>query len=218
MQNPFLTRFEQLPFRLPIFPLQNALVLPGAQLPLNIFEPRYLEMVQDSLASHHLIGMVQPLEAVPLQENPALYQTGSAGRITSYRETLDGRMEIILTGVCRFDITQEIAASHSYRIVEPDWRRFASDYELSAPEDEPEKPQLLNTLDSYLKANNLELNREALEELPFAQALNVLTTLLPLPHIDKQHILETVPISDRYLLLTSSMEMMSGNSDVHLRH
>lgn len=218
MQNPFLPSFERLPSTLPIFPLQNALVLPGAQLPLNIFEPRYLEMVQDSLASHHLIGMVQPMNEQPFQATPEVYQTGSAGRITSYRETQDGRIEIILTGVCRFDIKQELSSTRGYRVVAPEWHRFASDYEFASLDEERDKPTFFASLDAYLEANDLEMNRDALEELPFAQVLNVLTTLLPIPHQDKQTILETVPFSERYLLLSSSIERMSSGGDSHLRH
>jgi Lon protease-like protein len=218
MQNPFLPSFDRLPSTLPIFPLQNALVLPGAQMPLNIFEPRYLEMVQDSLASHHLIGMVQPLDEQPFQESQEVHKTGAAGRISSYRETEDGRIEIILTGVCRFDIKQEIPSDHGYRVVQPEWQRFVSDYEFSTLDEERDKPVFYAALDNYLEANNLEMNRDALEELPFAQVLNVLTTLLPIPHTDKQTIVETVTFSERYLLLSSTIERMSSGGDSHLRH
>lgn len=218
MQNPFLPRFDLLPSNLPIFPLQNALVMPGAQLPLNIFEPRYLEMVQDVLASHHLIGMVQPVD-IENPDNPSrVHTTGGAGRITYYSETNDGRIEIILTGICRFDIKQEIPSARGYRVVEPDWHRFASDYEFTALDEAADKPAFFAALDSYLQSNNLEMNQEALQELPFAQVLNVLTTLLPLPHTEKQAILETVPFSERYLLLTSTIEMMSSGGDTRLRH
>ncbi|MCU7806567.1 MAG: LON peptidase substrate-binding domain-containing protein [Candidatus Thiodiazotropha sp. (ex Semelilucina semeliformis)] len=220
MQNPFLPSFEHLPSTLPIFPLQDALVMPGAQLPLNIFEPRYLKMVQNSLATHHLIGMVQPASILKdeTEDKDKVYSTGGAGRITFYNETDDGRIEIMLTGVCRFDIKQELPSRHGYRLVEPDWHRFAADYEFSELDESSNKPAFFATLDNYLQANNLEMNQDVLKQLPFAQVLNVLTTLLPLHHSDKQAIIETVTFSERFLLLSSTIEMMSSAGQSHLRH
>lgn len=192
--------------------------MPGAQLPLNIFEPRYLEMIQAALATHHLIGMVQPTAVTKEGTKEKVHTTGGAGRITFYNETSDGRIEIMLTGVCRFDIKQELPSRHGYRLVEPDWHRFVSDYEFSEWDDASNKPAFFAALENYLQSNNLEMNQDALKQLPFAQVLNVLTTLLPLHHTDKQAIIETVTFSERFLLLSSTIEMMSSAGQSHLRH
>src|SRR5687768_12540547 len=108
---------ESLPSRFPVFPLRGALLLPGGNLPLNIFEPRYLQMVRDAMQTDQVIGMVQPRETED-QEPLPLYRTGCAGRITRFSETEDGRYEIVLTGVCRFDIAQEIETEKLYRQVQ----------------------------------------------------------------------------------------------------
>ena len=115
--SPFVQPFEQLPPTLPVFPLSSAVVLPATNLPLNIFEPRYLNMVQDAIESHRLIGMIQPRYDTA---NPGLYQVGCAGRITRYAETNDGRLEIALTGLCRFTIGEELSTTCGYRLVKPD--------------------------------------------------------------------------------------------------
>ncbi len=100
-----MQQFEQLPDTLPVFPLTNAVVMPGGHLPLNIFEPRYLNMLQDAMERHRLIGMIQPRDESP---NPDLYSVGCAARITRYEETNDGRLEVSLTGLCRFEIKEEL--------------------------------------------------------------------------------------------------------------
>src|SRR5512137_1665098 len=103
MSNPFALPFDKLPASLPIFPLPHAVVMPGCQLPLNIFEPRYLNMVFDALGEQRLIGMVQPELSAYDEKAVALYKTGTAGRITFFNETNDGKLMVVLTGVCRFD-------------------------------------------------------------------------------------------------------------------
>ncbi|MEJ2464364.1 MAG: LON peptidase substrate-binding domain-containing protein [Candidatus Thiodiazotropha sp.] len=207
MQSPFVPAFDHLPTTLPIFPLEGAVVMPGAQLPLNIFEPRYLNMVQDALASHHLIGMIQPET-----------QTGCAGRISAYQETTDGRIEIVLSGVCRFDILQELATTRGYRMVVPDWSRFATDYEFPRFDKRRQQRHFFTELDHYLQAKELEIEEAIIHKLPFARLLNVLTTLLPLHHHDKQAIIETVSFDERYKLLISQFELAGNGSPSHMRH
>jgi len=129
VRSPFLQTFAHLPRELPIFPLSGAVVLPGVQLPLNIFEPRYLRMIGAALAEDHLIGMVQP-RGDDTDDTPAVHRIGCAGRITSYSETADGRIVLVLTGLCRFQIAEELPARDGYRRVRPDWSRFAGDYDL----------------------------------------------------------------------------------------
>ena len=119
--------FAQLPEAIPIFPLAGVLLLPGGRLPLNIFEPRYLAMTRDALASDWMIGMVQPLSAEDASERPEVYRIGCAGRITRLSETDDGRYLISLTGLCRFSIADELALHKGYRRAAADWSRFTED-------------------------------------------------------------------------------------------
>ncbi len=217
MQSPFIPRFDHLPATLPIFPLAGAVVMPGAQLPLNIFEPRYLNMVQDALASHHLIGMIQPDEQAGDSE-PRLHRTGCAGRISAYQETYDGRIEIVLSGVCRFDIREELPTTRGYRLVVPDWSRFSSDYEFPRFDEARQQAPFFNVLDHYLETQELELDESVIRKLPFARLLNVLTTLLPLRHADKQAIIEAVSFDERYRLLISRFEQSGSGTPSPLRH
>ncbi len=217
MHNPFLPGFEQLPVTLPVFPLPGALVLPGAQLPLNIFEPRYLNMVQDVLATHHLIGMLQPDEAGPGMTEK-LHRTGTAGRITTYSETHDGRIEIVLTGICRFDILEELTCLRGYRLVKPDWGRYQQDF--SAPKKDPvmDEAALFPLLDDYLASIGLTIDTDLMHQLPFARLVNLLITQLPLPQNDKQAMIETLSDQERYTLLCRSLGMASTQDPHQRRH
>ena len=115
-----------LPNILPVFPLQGALLLPGGQLPLNIFEPRYRAMIEDAMGGARLVGMIQPRvkERIAADDAPALYATGCVGKITSFTETSDGRYLINLTGICRFAVARELPPLRGYRRVEPDWAPY----------------------------------------------------------------------------------------------
>ena len=123
-RNPFTLPFERLPASIPVFPFTGAVVMPGVQLPLNIFEARYLNMVEDALAQHRIFAMVQS-DPGSGRDGEAVFQTGCAGRISSFSETDDGRFLIILLGVCRFDIREELPTVRGYRRVIADWQRFA---------------------------------------------------------------------------------------------
>ncbi|MCU7815588.1 MAG: LON peptidase substrate-binding domain-containing protein [Candidatus Thiodiazotropha sp. (ex Lucinoma kastoroae)] len=217
MPNPFIPEYQQLPTTLPIFPLISAVVMPGAQLPLNIFEPRYLNMVQDVLASHHLIGMVQPDEDNPSSKHQ-LHTTGCAARISSYNETADGRIEIILTGVCRFDIDSELPTTRGYRLITPNWDRFNSDYDFNNRTTMEDRKLFYSTLTRYLYTNQLQTDINQLEKLTVPHLVNILTTSLPLPREDKQSIIDAVSFDDRYQLLIIKMEMASSTGPSHLKH
>ncbi|MGD8914587.1 MAG: LON peptidase substrate-binding domain-containing protein [Candidatus Thiodiazotropha sp.] len=217
MQNPFIPSYQALPAMLPIFPLSGAVVMPGAQLPLNIFETRYLNMVQDVLGKHHLIGMIQPNDC-DHSTSPQLHTTGCAARISFYNETLDGRIEIILTGVCRFDIEAELPSDRGYRLIKPNWERFKSDYDLNLPTTEEKRHTIYSTLDRYLRFNELKTDTGQLKKLTAPQLVNVLTTALPLSHEDKQSILDIVSFNERFQLLIAKMEMASSSNTSHLTH
>ncbi len=216
-RSPFMPNYDHLPNMLPIFPLESAVVMPEADLPLNIFEPRYLNLVQDALATHHMFGMVQPDPSRKGSPTP-VYRTGCAGRITSYRETADGRILLALSGVCRFDIQQELATTRGYRTIVPDWSRFALDLELQNPQLLIDRNRFLGTLRRYLSAKNLDTDWDSLEKTPILQLVHSLTTLLPLEPADKQAILESIEPSSQIDALLAILEMSlhdSGHPSEH---
>lgn len=217
MYSPFFPKPENLPQTLPIFPLENAVLMPRAELPLNIFEPRYLNMVDDALAAHRMIGMVQP-EPVGRAEPGSVYSTGCAGRITSYSETSDGRILLSLTGVCRFDIAQELPGIRGYRLVVPDWRRFLPDMETPADDDAQQRASILTLLRGYFDAKSLKADWKLLEQLPTLQLVHSMTVLLPLEPEEKQTILEAVDVEGRLQSLSSALQFGLSQPSNNSRH
>lgn len=194
-QNPFALPFERMPDTLPIFPLANAVVMPGCQLPLNIFEPRYLNMVFDALGADRLIGMVQP---DPSEDGEApVYRTGTAGRIISFNETQDGRLLIVLTGVCRFDIGDEMPTTRGYRRAIPDWSRFRVDFEGLTESADFDRTRLLLLLKEYFLRKGIETNWAAVEQMPVPLLVNLLTGQLPFDPPERQALVEAVSVEDR---------------------
>ena len=194
----FSLNFEVLPVTLPIFPLPNAVVMPGCQLPLNIFEPRYLNMVFDALTENRMIGMVQPEPERGDSKTESIYRTGTAGRITFFNETSDGRLMIVLTGVCRFDITEEIPTSRGYLRAQVDWSRFRCDYDsMQAPDADKERKQLLRRLRDYFAMKQLETDWTILERMETIDLINRLTCALPLDLAERQLLVEAVSTQDR---------------------
>lgn len=192
-RSPFTQRYDQLPDTLPIFPLASAVVLPGAELPLNIFEPRYLNMVQDAMHTHRLVGMIQPSDDSSV---PALQAVGCAGRITRYAETSDGRLEIVLSGVCRFRITGELDTVRGYRLVVPDWQGYEQDledHELSAGKDAEFKLALRR----YFERHDMQADWDMLDKLGAEALSGSLVGALDLGSADKQVLLEAETLEDR---------------------
>lgn len=215
-QSPFVPLFESLPQTLPIFPLPGAIVMPRAELPLNIFEPRYLNMVDDALGTHRMIGMIQP-DSASADDN-AVYHTGCAGRITQYRETQDGRIEMVLTGVCRFDLARELSTTRGYRLVVPDWSRFDADYQ--EPDEQPgeRRAQLLMSLKRYFEIKGLEAEMSALDKLPTERLIDSLTMALPFSDFEKQGLLETVDAGQRLSGFIALIDGESGMPESVTRH
>lgn len=214
--NPFIVPFEQLPETLPIFPLAGTIIMPGNELPLNIFEPRYLNMVSDALGSHRMIGMIQPDPYAA--DETGLYPTGCAGRITQYRETNDGRIEMILSGVCRYDIGEELPGIRGYRLVIPDWSRFPDDYADHDGELRNEHDLLVNTLHRYFEAKQLEVDWSMLERLPTVQLMNSLSMALPLSEQTRQVLLETVKPAERLSTFTAMLDSELDAPESFTRH
>jgi len=202
-RSPFLQKFDQLPNTLPLFPLGNAILLPNGYLPLNIFEPRYLNMIDDAMTSNRLIGMIQPREDA---EDSGLYSVGCAGRINRYEETNDGRVEIVLTGLCRFRITQELSSVRGYRLVLPDWAPFEQDYETSTNPDANSVLMFNTALEIYLREKQLDADWRVLEKLGIENLVNTLLNYLPLASNDKQIIIESNTLEHRVTAFTAILE------------
>ncbi|MEM7171730.1 MAG: LON peptidase substrate-binding domain-containing protein [Pseudomonadota bacterium] len=209
-------RFEELPDRLAIFPLPGVLLLPGGRLPLNIFEPRYLEMFDDAIASNRLIGMIQPKEPEDNGNVPALYDTGCVGRLTSFSETDDGRYLVNLTGLIRFDVNLELE-SGNYRLVQPNYQRFKGD--LSEDNGPVDRERLLEILQSYFKALSIDGDWQAIERLGDEYLVTAVAMICPLDSPEKQVLLETMTLQERAETLIAILEMaIHNNSDETVRH
>ena len=199
--SPFIAPYNRLPETLPIFPLPGAIVMPGSELPLNIFEPRYLNMVSDALSTHHMIGMIQPDPNA--RDTNVLCHTGCAGRITQYRETNDGRIEMVLSGVCRYDLGKELPTTRGYRLVVPDWSRFRDDYTNHEDQLRSEHGHLIRIVKRYFDAKGLQADWSMLEGLSTIRLMNSLSVALPISERDKQVLLETVEPAQRLHTFTS---------------
>lgn len=202
---------DDLPGMIPVFPLTGALLLPGGQLPLNIFEPRYLSMFDDALAGCRLIGMVQPVfgdhvEADRSSEAPALCRVGCIGRITSFAETGDGRYITSLTGVCRYRLISEVRTTKAYRSfkIAP----FISD--LSGADDERgvDREALLSAFRAYLDANKLEADWESVERASNTTLVNSMSMMSPYGPAEKQALLEAPDLKTRAETLIAITEIV----------
>ena len=206
-----------LPAAIPVFPLPGALLLPRGQMPLNIFEPRYLEMIDDSLRSgHRLIGMIQPDTAHPgPDDRPNLYKIGCAGRITQFAETGDGRHLIQLTGVCRFRVDHELSVMTAYRQCRAAYEPFADDFIARKGEDDVDRKSLLVALKDFLQANNLKADWEGIEKAPNEALVNALAMMSPYGPAEKQALLEAPDLKTRaeILIAVTEIELAKGRTE-----
>ncbi len=216
--SPFFPKAEELPSTIPIFPLENAVVLPRSELPLNIFEPRYLNMVKDVLASHRLIGMVQPDGGSESQEGVSVYRTGCAGRLTSFSEIQDGRILISLTGVCRFDIQSELPVLNGYRRAVPNWNRYLEDLATPVDEKTAARAEVLALLKKFFDHKKLDTDWEVLERLSLLELVHTMTTLMPFAPAEKQIILESVAFADRVSALCTVLQFGLEGEGAPVRH
>ena len=199
-----------------VFPLPGALLLPRGQMPLNIFEPRYLEMVDDAMASRHrLIGMIMPDAAHPGPEDkPNLYRVGCVGRITQLAETGDGRYLLQLTGISRFRIVEELDAKTPYRQCRVSYSDFASDFIARKGEDDVDRKSVLQALTDFLKANNLKTDWEGIESAPNEALVNALAMMSPYGSAEKQAMLEAPDLKTRAEILVAVTEIEIAKSKV----
>ncbi|MEQ8965933.1 MAG: LON peptidase substrate-binding domain-containing protein [Azospirillaceae bacterium] len=222
---PRVPTFEELPPTLPVFPLTGVLLLPRGHLPLNIFEPRYLAMVDDALAADRLIGMIQPSDgAEGRAASPPLYATGCAGRITALEETDDGRYLITLTGVARFTPGEEMPTTRGYRRFAVDWSGYAEDLagEDAAAGDGPEvdRDRLTQALEPYFKQQGINANWEAIKQTPDERLVTSLSMICPFQPPEKQALLEAPGLAERAELMLSLLEMavLEQSGDEGARH
>lgn len=201
-----------LPEVIPVFPLSGALLLPRTDLPLNVFEPRYLDMISDCLSGHRIVGMVQPLATSSEAARPEMERVGCAGRITSYAETPDGRMLITLTGIMRFTIVEELGVTTAYRQVRPDYEPFAVDLMSDHGAGDVNRPALLKAFRDYLDANDMRADWDQIDAASTEVLVNTLSLLAPYPARDKQALLEAPDLRTRAEVLVALTEVAIARS------
>lgn len=207
---------SDLPRHLPVFPLQGCIILPRSTLPLNIFEPRYLQMIDDVLAGTRLVGIIQPQGKTEDEESPTdrhfpLRQTGCVGRITSFSETEDARLLITLAGITRFDIVTEVSTDKPYRICEVSYDNYTNDFIHGYGQDAVDWDKLLRVLKSYLAARQMSADWESIERSPAELLVNTLSVISPYGPEEKQALLEAQSLKERseVLMTLAQMEMAS---------
>ena len=204
----FHPKFDQLPSEIAVFPLAGALLLPGGRLPLNIFEPRYLAMTQDSLATGRMFGMIQPEPGAPRRETgPGLYRIGCLGRLSSFAETEDGRLLITLTGVIRFRVAEELAMRRGYRRVRAEYAGFEADLDLSDKPSGVDRAALLGALRPFFQARGIEANWDAIEQTSDAMLVLTLAMVCPFEVREKQALLVAATAEERAEILVALLRI-----------
>jgi Lon protease-like protein len=196
-----------------VFPLPGALLLPRGQMPLNIFEPRYVAMVDAALAGSRLIGMIQPDAANPGPEaRPNLYKVGCVGRITQFAETGDGRYLVQLTGVARFRLEEEMAVTTPFRQFRVSYAAFADDFVARKGEDAVDRAAVLRALTEFLDVNKLKADWEGIEKAPNEALVNALAMMSPYGPAEKQALLEAPDLKTRAEILVAVTEIELAKS------
>jgi len=202
---------------IPVFPLPGALLLPRGQMPLNIFEPRYLVMIDDALREgHRLIGMIQPDVAHSgSPDHPKLFNIGCIGRITQLAESGDGRYLIELTGVARFRVVEELSVQTAYRQCRVSYAPFADDFVARKGEHAVDRTALLRALGDFLKANNLKADWEGIDKAPNEALVNALAMMSPYGPAEKQALLEAPDLKTRaeVLIAITEIELAKKNTE-----
>lgn len=202
-----------LPGELPLFPLNGVLLLPRGTMPLNVFEPRYLAMIDAALAGGRMIGIIQPAAdgtiGLSAPDGTNLYRTGCAGRITGFQETEDGRYLIELRGICRFDVAEELELRDDYRRVRPDFVPYHGDLatDADASEETPiARDRLLAGLKGYFEQQNIAADWDSLIKTPDERLVTTLSMVCPFDPAEKQVLLEADNLAQRCKLLIGFIE------------
>ena len=206
---PRYQSIEDLPKTLPIFPLPGALVFARETLPLNVFEPRYLQMVDDVLAGDRLIAIIQPLDTQLRADAPDLQGVGCAARLTAFQETEDNRCVISLTGICRFDVTGELPSEDRlYRSLQVSYDRFGADLKPSAEAGQINRQRLLEVVREYLDRNDMDANWDVIHQTPDEGLVNYFCMVSPYGIKERQALLEAVTLADRTDMMIALAEML----------
>jgi Lon protease-like protein len=211
-------KLGDLPKTLKMFPLRDVIMLPRSSLPLNVFEPRYLTLVNDILAGERLIGFSQPVTHEDGPESPEgndapLRAVGGAGRLTAFQETDDGCYLITLTGIARFTITGEEQTDQPYRTCEVDWSPYERDLEQGFGEDDVDRDRLLSVLKEYLTVNDLSADWEGINNSSNELLVNTLSMISPYGPEEKQALLEAGDLKTRAEVLVALAEMEIAGND-----
>ena len=211
----FHPRLLDLPTEFPVFPLAGALLLPRGRLPLNIFERRYLAMIEDSLGAGRMFGMIQPDPHRPESESgPGLYRVGCLGRLSSFSETDDGRYLITLAGLIRFAVAGELALVRGYRRVRVDFSPYLTDLEITPGLVGIERETLLTALRGYFTQRNFEANWDAVRRMPDDALVTTLAMICPFEPAEKQALLEAATDADRAATLLALLQMGAAETDL----
>jgi uncharacterized protein len=207
--NASYERPGDVPDVVPVFPLSGALLLPRAQLPLNIFEPRYVRMIDDAMAGSRVIGMVQPRFDVADADDgpPPLCDVGALGRIVTYQEAGDGRYLIQLGGICRFRIAEELTGPQPYRRCRIAVDPFAGDLLAAGAGDAVDRDALIRAFQNYLEANDLEADWKSVRSASNEALVNTLAMMSPYGPAEKQALLEAPDLASRAATLVAITEM-----------
>jgi uncharacterized protein len=203
------------PDSIPIFPLSGALLLPRGQIPLTIFEPRYMAMIDDALKTHRIIGMVQPdPEQAAHNMLPRLFPVGCAGRITQLAETGDGRYIITLTGIARYKILEELPTTTLYRQCQVDYSPFLMDFQARAGEDDVNRAGVIKALRDFVQVNDIKVDWKGIQEAPNEALVNALCMMCPFGVREKQALLEALDLKTRadVLIAITEIELARGGN------
>jgi len=196
-------KISDLPSSFPVFPLSGVLLLPRGQLPLNIFEPRYLQMLDDALGRGRYLGMIQPLD----ENSDQLAPVGCLGRISSFSEAEDGRMIISVTGICRFSVVEELPVTTPYRQVNASFESYVDDLIVDAGSFDVNREGLIDVLRRYLDASGLSVDWESVESSSNEALVNSLSMISPFGAREKQAMLEASSLGERNEILIALTEM-----------
>jgi len=196
--------FDEISRTIALFPLGGALLLPRGQMPLNIFEPRYLDMVREAMNDTHLIGMVQPLDPTSTELEPEIYRTGCVGRIDAFKETSNGTFLITLTGLCRFQVIEELPMTQPWRRAVVSYTKYRRDMDAAAT-DGFKREALFDALRGYLDMQELDTDWESLEKISDESLISSLAMMCPFEASEKQALLEADTLARRGEILTMLM-------------
>lgn len=217
LNNPYSTT-RALPRTLPLFPLSGAVLLPRGELPLNVFESRYVAMVDDAIAGERLIGMIQPLPGGNGAAAPPLFQIGCAGRLTRFAETGDGRYLITLSGVARFRLVAELEGDTPYRQFEVDYEAFQADLLPGAGENAVDREAMVAMLRSFAEYSKLEIDWTSIDSAPTETLVNALAMMSPFGANEKQALVEAIDLKTRAETLVALAKLDMAQRDGDRQH